>query len=106
MIVYVVEEEYENYWSCYNTEIVGIYERGRQNGFIIKGSYDNICNYRGFSTFCYVGERYFLEERKGIQYYIPHVPMLVGYNWGNHYSYIALIGTLDWQCMHWLTVRT
>ena len=28
---------------------------------------------------------------------------MLGYNWGNHYSYIALIGTLDWQCMHWLT---
>ena len=26
MIVYVVEEEYENYSSCYYTEIVGIYE--------------------------------------------------------------------------------
>ena len=26
MIVYVVEEEYETDWSCYNTEIVGIYE--------------------------------------------------------------------------------
>ena len=26
MIVYVVEEEYQNYWSHYNTEIVGIYE--------------------------------------------------------------------------------
>ena len=26
MIVYVVEEEYETYWSCYDTEIVGIYE--------------------------------------------------------------------------------
>ena len=36
-----------------------------QNVFIIKGSYDNICNCRDFSTFCHVGERYFLEERKG-----------------------------------------
>ena len=35
-----------------------------KNGFIIKDSYDNICNCRGFSTFCHVGERYFLEERK------------------------------------------
>ena len=26
MIVYVVAEEYETDWSCYNTEIVGIYE--------------------------------------------------------------------------------
>ena len=26
MRVYVVEEEYETDWSCYNTEIVGIYE--------------------------------------------------------------------------------
>ena len=26
MIVYVVEEVYENYWSCYETEIVGVYE--------------------------------------------------------------------------------
>lgn len=26
MKVYVVEEEYETDWSCYNTEIVGIYE--------------------------------------------------------------------------------
>ena len=26
MIVYVVEEEHETYWSCYETEIVGIYE--------------------------------------------------------------------------------
>ena len=26
MIVYAVEEEYETDWSCYNTEIVGIYE--------------------------------------------------------------------------------
>ena len=26
MIVYVVEEEYENYWSFYETEIVGVYE--------------------------------------------------------------------------------
>ena len=26
MIVYVVEEEYETYWSGYATEIVGIYE--------------------------------------------------------------------------------
>ena len=26
MIVYVVEEEYETYWSCYDTGIVGIYE--------------------------------------------------------------------------------
>ena len=26
MIVYIVEEEYENYSSCYYTEIVGIYE--------------------------------------------------------------------------------
>ena len=26
MIVYVVEEEYETYWSCYDIEIVGIYE--------------------------------------------------------------------------------
>ena len=26
MIVYAVEEEYETYWSCYDTEIVGIYE--------------------------------------------------------------------------------
>ena len=25
MIVYVVEEEYETDWSCYNTEIVGVY---------------------------------------------------------------------------------
>ena len=37
-----------------------------KNGFIIKGSYDNICNCRGFSAFCYVRECYFLEERKGI----------------------------------------
>ena len=37
-----------------------------KNGFIIiKGSYDNICSCRDFITFCYVGERYFLEERKG-----------------------------------------
>ena len=26
MIVYVVEEEFENYRSCYETEIVGVYE--------------------------------------------------------------------------------
>ena len=26
MIVYVVEEEYETDWSCYNTEVVGVYE--------------------------------------------------------------------------------
>ena len=26
MRVYVVEEEYETDWSCYNTEIVGVYE--------------------------------------------------------------------------------
>ena len=26
MIVYVVEEEYETYWSCYDTEVVGVYE--------------------------------------------------------------------------------
>ena len=26
MIVYAVEEHYETYWSCYDTEIVGIYE--------------------------------------------------------------------------------
>ena len=26
MIVYAVEEEYETDWSCYDTEIVGIYE--------------------------------------------------------------------------------
>ena len=26
MIVYVVEEEYETDWSCYDTEVVGVYE--------------------------------------------------------------------------------
>ena len=26
MIVYAVEEVYETHWSCYDTEIVGIYE--------------------------------------------------------------------------------
>ena len=26
MRVYVVEEEYETDWSCYNTEVVGVYE--------------------------------------------------------------------------------
>ena len=30
MIVYVVEEEYENYWSFYETEIVGVYESKAQ----------------------------------------------------------------------------
>ena len=28
---------------------------------------------------------------------------MLGHNRSNHYSYIALIGTLVWQCMHWLT---
>ena len=26
MKVYAVEEEYETDWSCYNTEVVGVYE--------------------------------------------------------------------------------
>ena len=26
MIVYAVVEEYETYWSCYDTEVVGVYE--------------------------------------------------------------------------------
>ena len=30
MIVYTVEEEYENYWSYYEKEIVGVYESKAQ----------------------------------------------------------------------------
>ena len=47
MIVYAVEEEYETDWSCYNTEIVGIYE-SKDKALVKAKEMEEINKYRAY----------------------------------------------------------
>ena len=52
MIVYVVEEEYETDWSCYTTEIVGIYE-SKDKALVKVKEMEKINKYRDYDVMAY-----------------------------------------------------
>ena len=55
MRVYVVEEEYETDWSCYNTEIVGIYE-SKDKALAKAKEMEKIHKYRDYDIIAYATE--------------------------------------------------
>ena len=55
MIVYVVEEEHETYWSCYETEIVGIYE-SKDKALAKVKEMEKINKYRDYYIIAYATE--------------------------------------------------
>ena len=52
MIVYVVEEGYETDWSCYNTEVVGVYESKKKALAKVK-EMEKINKYRDYDITTY-----------------------------------------------------
>ena len=55
MIVYVVEEVYETDWSCYNTEVVGIYE-SKDKALAKVKEMEKINKYRDYDIIAYATE--------------------------------------------------